>query len=86
MSPRDCFGIAIRTIGALVLFASLMYLYSASAILFFYGMPHAYPLASYLGASAVAFIIGLYFLRGAPHLIRFAYPQAKPSNNVGSNA
>jgi hypothetical protein len=86
MAPRECFGIAIRTIGVLVLFASVMYLYSASAVLFVYGMPHTYPLASYLGASAVALIIGLYFLRGAPHLIRFAYPPAKLSDKVGSNA
>ena len=86
MEPREYFGVAIRTIGVLVIFASVMYLYSAVAIEFVSGMPHSYPLASYLGASAVALIIGLYFLRGAPRLIRFAYPPAKPSNNVGGNA
>ena len=86
MTPRECFGIAVRTIGILVLFASVMYLYSASAVLLVHGMPHTYPLVSYLGACAVAFVVGLYFLRGAPHLVRFAYPQAKPSSNVGGDA
>jgi hypothetical protein len=86
MAPRECFGIAIRTIGILVLFASVMYLYSALAVLFVHGMPHTYPLASYLGACAVALVVGLYFLRGAPRLVRFAYPPAKPSNEVGGNA
>ena len=86
MTPRECFGIAVRTIGILVLFASVMYLYSALAVLLFHGMPHNYPLASYLGAFSVAFIVGLYFLRGAPLLIRFAYPPPRPSNNVGGNA
>lgn len=86
MGPKEYFGIAIRTIGILVLFASVMYLYSTLAILFVSGMPHTYPLVSYLGAAGVALIVGLYFLRGAPHLIRFAYPPEKRSNNVGSNA
>lgn len=84
MTPRECFGIAIRTIGILVLFASVMYLYSAFAILFVHGMPHTYPLVSYLGAATVALFVGLYFLRGAPRLIRFAYPSASPPDNTES--
>jgi hypothetical protein len=85
MTPRECFGIAIRTIGILLLFASVMYLYSALALLLFSGMPRNYPLVSYLGASAVVFIVGIYFLRGAPRLVRFAYPSESVSGNVDSN-
>lgn len=84
--PRECFGIAIRTIGILLLFGSVMYLYSAFAILVLNGMPHTYPLVSYAGASAVALIVGLYFLRGAPSLVNFAYPPPKASGTTGSNA
>jgi hypothetical protein len=54
-----------------------MYLYSAAATTFIHGMPHTYPLLSYLGASAVALLVGIYFLRGAPRLIRVAYPLEK---------
>jgi len=86
MTPRECFGIAIRTIGILLLFASVMYLYSALALLLFSGMPRNYPLVSYLGASAVVFIVGLYFLRGAPRLVRFAYPSANLSNDLDGSA
>jgi hypothetical protein len=86
MTPRECFGIAIRTIGILALFGSVMYLYSAIAILVLNGMPHTYPLVSYVGASAVALLVGLYFLRGAPSLINFAYPLPKASGSAGGNA
>ena len=86
MTARECFGVAIRTIGILLLFASVMYLYSAAALLLFHGMPRRYPLASYFGAFVVAFLVGLYFLRGAPQLMRFAYPSAKSSVDAGSDA
>ena len=79
MTPKECFGIAVRTIGVLVLFGSVMYLYSAVAILVLNGMPHTYPLVSYLGASVVAFAVGLYCLRGAPGIIGFAYPSSPTS-------
>jgi hypothetical protein len=85
MTPRECFGIAIRTIGILLLFGSVMYLYSALAILVLNGMPHTYPLLSYVGASAVVLVIGLYFLRGAPSLINFAYPPTKAREDAGGN-
>jgi hypothetical protein len=86
MAPRDCFGIAVRTIGILMIAASVMYLYSAVAVVFFPGEPHASPVVVYLGAVAVWLIAGLYFLRGAPQVIRFAYPPATPPfNDVGSN-
>jgi len=45
LTPRECFGIAIRTIGTLLLFVSVMYLYSFLVVLLFHGMPHTYPLA-----------------------------------------
>jgi hypothetical protein len=85
MTPRECFGIAIRIIGTLLLFVSVMYLYSFLVVLLFHGMPRTYPLASYLGASAVALAVGLYLLRGAPHLLRFAYPATKLPSDVNDD-
>ena len=67
-----------------MLFASVMYLYSAFAILFVDGMPHTYPLLSYVGAAIIVLVVGLYFLRGAPHLVRFAYPSTPLSGDAGS--
>lgn len=84
MTARECFGVAIRTIGLLVLVASVMYLYSGLAILFVHGMPRTYPLFSYLGAFGVSLIVGLYFLRGAPQLVSFAYPSGKASADAGN--
>jgi len=86
MAPRECFGIAIRTIGIVMLVVSVMYFYSAVAVLFFPGMPHTSPLVSYLGAFAIWLLVGLYLLRGAPHIIRFSYPPAPPPfKDVGDN-
>ena len=73
MKPRDCLGVVIRTIGVLVLFVSGLYLYSASAVLIAPETPHTSNPPRYLLVFAVTLVIGLYFLRGAPHLMRFAY-------------
>ena len=36
--------------------------------------PEGYTLYHYLVAGVVTLALGLYFLRGAPHIVRFAYP------------
>ena len=74
MTPKDCFGIVVRTIGLLSSLGSMLYLYSALVVLFVHESPHGYAPAWYFGFFAVLLLFGLYFLRGAPHLTRFAYP------------
>ena len=73
MKPRDIFGVVIRSVGFLALLGSLLYLYSAIAVLFAPDTPRASSPLSYVGASIVTLLFSLYFLRGAPHLVRFAY-------------
>jgi hypothetical protein len=76
MKAHECFGVVIRTLGMLVLIAFAVYLYSAVVALI---APDARPgsrALDFWGATAVLLIIGLYLLRGAPHLMRFAYPKA----------
>jgi hypothetical protein len=77
MKPRDCFGVVIRTIGLLLLIVSALYLNSALVTMIGRESSHAATPAYYLVASALTAGIGLYFLRGAPHLMRFAYGEEK---------
>lgn len=37
------------------------------------------PLAAVVGKRLVFLLVGLYFLRGAPHVLRFAYPEEAKS-------
>jgi hypothetical protein len=69
MKSKDIFGIVVRVVGLLALLSGLGGAYAAFSVFSFgrlllrallYGIP-------YLAVS-------LYLLRGAPHLVRFAYP------------
>ena len=75
MRPREAFGVAVRVFGLLVSCAAVLYL--LSAILLFF-VPHYRPDVSpawhYLLSGGIGLVFGLYLLRGAPHVVRFAYP------------
>ncbi len=74
MEPRDIFGIIIRTFGLSLFIYAIWYLvYGVATIA---GLPEDAPgyLISYFITGGTYFVIGLYLLRGAPFLIRFAYP------------
>jgi hypothetical protein len=73
MNPRDLFGVVIRTVGVLILFGSLLYLYSAVVVLLVPETPHTSSPARYIGAFIILLLVSAYFLRGAPLLVRFAY-------------
>ena len=82
MKPRDVFGVVIRSIGLLSLLGSLLYLYSALVALFAPDTPQASSPLSYIGACIVMLLFSAYFLRGAPHLVRFAYgPESQDSHD-----
>lgn len=74
MTPGQCFGVVLRAFGLLVLVTSALYLYSAAYTFFYPGMPHNSTAANYLAGFVLTLAAGLYFLRGAPHVLRFAYP------------
>ena len=83
MKPRDAFGVAIRVFGLAILFVSALYLYSVLMVIFgsevltAYGRSETGGPLGYGLACLVTLLIAAYFLRGAPHLVRFAYGAEK---------
>lgn len=67
MTPRDIFGIVVRTIGLLTLLSGV-YAFGLGA-----SVNADVPGIAVLGP----FIVGVYLLRGAPHLLDVAYPPKK---------
>lgn len=76
MTPKDCFGLIVRTVGLLLLLLSLPYFLAALVGIFMrepiVGQSPAYNVAYGL----MTLIVGHYCLRGAPRLIEIAYGSA----------
>lgn len=68
MKPREAFGLAVRIIGLV----SLLYFFATTAFLFSFGMPWQFVVRAILWLAA-----SLWLLRGAPQLVRFAYPHSE---------
>ncbi|ATC62763.1 hypothetical protein CMV30_01590 [Nibricoccus aquaticus] len=67
MTPPKIFGLAVRITGLV----SLLYMLSASVLLFgFVGVPAFMIIMKFL----VWLALTIWLLRGAPNLVRFAYP------------
>jgi hypothetical protein len=81
MKPQDCFGVVIRSLGVLTLVGCTLYVYSTIIALLTPPTPDRSPPYHYLIAAIVLLIFGLYLLRGAPHLMRFAYPKDKEASD-----
>jgi hypothetical protein len=73
MKPRDCFGVVVRTVGLLLVLFSLFYFYGAVAATVSPALGRGGTPVYYIGIGVVMMSVGLYLLRGAPHLLRFAY-------------
>jgi len=48
--------------------------------------PEGYTVYHYLVAGVVTLALGLYFLRGAPHIVRFAYPDDEKKDEERDDA
>lgn len=74
MNARDAFGLVIRILGlmsvlwGLAEFMSIVYLWMGAR-------SQGYPGLVYIAAGVVLVVLGMYFLRGAPAIVRFAYPE-----------
>jgi len=68
MKPHELFAVAVRVVGLL----SLLYLLFTSLMFFAAGVSWQFVVRSLIWA-----LVSLWFLRGAPQLIRFAYPEEK---------
>lgn len=74
MKPRDVFGLIIRIFGLATLILAFFYFYSSVEA----GLRQDSQLASaaVYGRYGVIFMfLSVYLLRGAPHVMRFAYPE-----------
>jgi hypothetical protein len=65
MKSRDLFALAVRIAGLV----SLMYLLATAVLFFAAGMALAFVIKTILW-----FLLSLWLIRGAPQLVRFAYP------------
>jgi hypothetical protein len=66
MKPQEIFALAVRIAGLV----SLLYLGATSVVLFGVGLPWQLLLRSIIWA-----VVSLWLIRGAPQLVRFAYPE-----------
>jgi hypothetical protein len=67
MKPRDVFALIVRIAGLV----SLLYILGSSFLLAGFGLPWPFMLR------AVVWLVGsIWLLRGAPQLVRFAYPDS----------
>jgi uncharacterized membrane protein YhdT len=74
MKPRHAFGLAVRIVGLIVVLISVLYF--VSTVIVCIDPTYRPNLSSawhYFIDAVITLLIGLYFLRGAPHVIRFAY-------------
>jgi len=74
MRVEEWFAIAVRVIGLLILLYGVGYL--LDSLLFrlgYFNYPESSP-AYYVVAGISYSVVGLYLLRGAPLIVRFAYP------------
>jgi hypothetical protein len=80
MSAKDWFGLIVRVFGLAGTLWGFFYLMSVLYYLMGGHPTPGYTVYHYLLAAIVTLVPSVYFLRGAPHLIRFAYPDASAAD------
>jgi hypothetical protein len=78
MKPSDVFGICIRVLGLCGIIVGILYIYSGIRLLF--GGQTQYDgfyVGEYILLGIILTVVALYFIRGAPHIVGFAYPKDK---------
>jgi len=81
MKPSQVFGIIIRTIGLSLLVYSVWYLvYGIATVAGGFPETHVGYKAAYFLSGITFLIVSLYFLRGAPHILRFSYPDEEKTD------
>ncbi len=68
MKPQELFAVAVRIVGLI----SLLYLLSTSVMFFAAGLPWLLVVKAIIWA-----LLSIWLLRGAPELVRFAYPDSR---------
>jgi hypothetical protein len=75
MDQRSYFQLAMRIVGLVVCLYGLDYLREFVAIQMGYWSLERTSPVLYFGSAAAFLIVGLYLIRGAPHFIRYAFPE-----------
>lgn len=74
MRVEEWFGLGVRVVGVLIFLYGVGYLLDGALFsLGYFSYPESSP-AYYVVAGMSYGVVGLYLMRGAPHLVRFAYP------------
>lgn len=79
MKPRDWFGVMVRFVGVLALLGAVLYFQSALVAWIDPKRPNIAPAWHYGLECFILLLTSLYLMRGAPHLIRFAYGEEFPN-------
>ena len=74
MDQRNLFQLAVRIVGLVVCLYGLDYLREFVAVQMGYFMLERTSPVLYFASAAAFMITGLYLIRGAPHFMRYAFP------------
>jgi hypothetical protein len=74
MTPQDCFGVFVRAIGLILLLTGIGFFASTWVSLLHPFPPSETMRAWFLYLGLGLPVSSLYFLRGAPALVKFCYP------------
>ena len=78
MKPRDIFGLIVRSFGLGIFLFGMWYLLSALSDLAGIDTPRDKDeMRAFFPIGAACVLVAVYFLRGAPHLVRFCYPEVR---------
>jgi len=73
MKSKDYFGLVVRVVGLFLILFSLFYFYGSVATAISPELGRGGTPLYHAGIGIVMLLVGLYLVRGAPHLTRFAY-------------
>lgn len=87
MRPRESFGVGVRIVGLIVVLVSILYFVSGVVVLIDPKFqPKVSPAWHYFVDAVVELAVGLYLLRGATQIVRFAYPGCDSESCMKSDA
>lgn len=75
MKPKDYFALALRVVGLLIAVDGLRYIVESFLGVLGYFTTQRTSYSFYFIMGMIQFFVGLYLLRGASVVVRFAYPE-----------
>lgn len=85
MRPEEWFAVALRAIGVVVFLYGAGFLFDSALLsLGYFNQPDPSP-SYYMIVGIFYVIVGLYLLKGAPHIVRFSYPREEEEEEEEQN-